>query len=213
MIDRIDFADALVTFARFRKSSPLGKRIEASRVKDLSSESSYGWRDSERDEREALAGLEPGAALAYLGLVAKHIGEDTAVKLACDINRINRIDGVEIILETSDYDPFQTTAHIHDELASEWCDAHGSLDGGTWEECDGPEFCYDIINWYPGQIDALQKEGYDFNFSQYVEPDDEQIAVGNHLANCDECDYDYSKGEEHARKISEEPLFYREVTP
>lgn len=197
-MDRVAFADAIVTFASYRKHA-LIDRLRKGNVHKLTNESCYR-RSLERyatTERDALRNLEPDSALLYLAIVAKHCGESEAIKLANDLRRIASIDGVTIQLETSDYDPSQTTAHIHDELATEWCDYHGALDGGTWEECDGPEFCYDILQWYPGQIQALQKEGYHFDFSQYSEPSEEEIEILKHAATCIDCDCDYSKSEEH----------------
>jgi len=216
MIDRYDFADAIMTFACYRDHTLIDRL--ASKASKVSALSNMGWphkqsrrrrgsNSYETTERQAVQSLEPGAALAYLALVAKNAGESEAIKLANEIHRINRADGVTIQLETSDDDPTQFTAHIADELADEWCEAHGALDGGTWECADGPDFCYDILYWRPRLIEELQKEGFDFDFSQFSEPDERDIAVAMHASECSECEYDWHKANDHLVEIEAEPLF------
>lgn len=106
-------------------------------------------------------------------------------------------DLYEIRLDNQGDDPTQITADVQGPYADEWCDATGSLDGGTWECADGPTFCYDILSWRPGLIDELVAEGYDLNLDCYGEPDDEEIAIATHAWECEDCEGDYSKAEEH----------------
>ncbi len=191
--DRLAIVDAYAAYAQGNKV--MRDRMHNTPAAHLSNLSTYSYKYS---VWETISSLDDATREHYFELVGKLEGYSKADELRHNWERIGRKDGVTIFLETSDEDPFRTTAHIHDRIASAWCDAHGSLDGGTWEECDGPEFCYDILNWHPGQIEALQAEGYNFNFSQYSEPDERDIEIMNHAAECESCQYDYSQAKEHA---------------
>lgn len=195
MIPRGVFADAIVTYAAHR-SPALKERLSVpnrSRVRAMAGPSLYTC-DS---EWEALRYLDDDAREVYFWIVAKRDGIKEATELRENYDRIGRPDGVTIVLETSDDDPFRITAHVQDPIADAWADAHGSLDGGTWECCDGPDFVYDILYWRPGLIEELQKEGYSFDCSQLYEPGEEETAIMQHACDCDACQGDYREAEKH----------------
>jgi hypothetical protein len=196
-IPREPFADAIVAYASHR-SVDLKKRLHGSRVSHLSQSTLY----SNRTEWEALRYLSDDAREVYFAIVAQREGSKEAEELRANYERIDRKDGVTIVLETSDDDPFQITAHMQDPIADAWADAHGSLDGGTWECCDGPDFVYDILYWRPGLIEELQAEGYNFDCSQLYEPGEEETAIARHSGECDECQGDYRQAEEHVSKLA-----------
>lgn len=200
-MDRQDFADAIVTFATYRDHA-LIERLRAGNVADISNESLYpktrvGRRRYATTERQAVENLEGGAAALYILIVAKRCGEDEALKLANEIVRINDPAGVTIYLQNSDDDPTMINVHIQDEIASEWVDAHGSLEGSTWEQADGPEFQYDSFYWRPGIIEELHKKGFDLDMSEYGEPDERDVKIAEHSGECGECEYDWHEAEKH----------------
>lgn len=196
------FADAIVAYAAQRSPDlkarlhPAGSR--GTRVLHLAETSLYGYKS----EWEELRYLSDDAREVYFSLVAQREGAKEAEELRANYERIDRPDGVTIVLETSDYDPFQITAHIQDPIADAWADAHGSLDGGTWECCDGPDFVYDILYWRPGLIEELQAEGFDLDCSQLYEPGEEETAIATHAGECDACQGDYRQAEEHVSKLA-----------
>ncbi len=202
--DRLAIVDAYVTFANAYKDKALTDRLHGSRACKASNASLYSYRES---VWEAIDSLDEEYRPDFYALVAKRKGAAVATQLEADYARIQDPAGVVIHLETSDDDPTRCTAHIHDVIADAWCNAHGSLDGGTWECCDGPEFCYDILNWHPGQIEALQAQGYRFDFSAYSEPNEHDIAVMSHASECEDCQWDYRKGEKHLADTEARPLF------
>ena len=178
------FADAIVAFAA-QRSDALKARLHGS-----------------RSEWEELRYLSDDAREVYFAIVAQRDGAKEAAELRANYDRIDRPDGVTIVLETSDDDPFQITAHVQDPIADAWADAHGSLDGGTWECCDGPTFVYDILYWHPGLIEELTREGYDLDCSQLYEPGEEETAIARHSGDCDTCQGDYRQAEEHVSRLA-----------
>lgn len=75
-------------------------------------------------------------------------------------------DAVTVVVENSEDDPFTLNLHVQDQLASKWADDHGSLDGGTWESVDGPDFIHDHAGCRPGIFDEWKKEGFKLDLSQ-----------------------------------------------
>jgi len=106
-------------------------------------------------------------------------------------------------LSNSADDPTQIFAIVEGTYADQWADYHGSLDGGTWECADGPTFVYDILSWRPGLFDELEGEGYSFDYSEFSGPDDNDLAIARHAAECDACSYDWQKAEKHLRESAE----------
>jgi hypothetical protein len=153
---------------------------------------------------DVLDALTPEAFAGYFQLVKRHLGESEAIRLSDEWARINDPAGVEIIVQNSDVDPTRINFHVSDPIANEWAEKHGSLDGGTWECADGPEFIYDSTYWHPGIFDELRKEGYVFDFSEYGEPDEHDLEVARHASECTECQYDWHAGEEHLKAGIEE---------
>ena len=89
-------------------------------------------------------------------------------------------------------------ARKQDPIADAWADAHGSLDGGTWECCDGPDFVYDILYWRPGLIEELQAERLRSQLLPALyEPGEEETAIATHAGECDACQGDYREAEKH----------------
>jgi hypothetical protein len=103
------------------------------------------------------------------------------------------------ISPTSD-DPTQFFATVTGPYADQWADFHGSLDGGTWERVDGPTHVYDILLWRPGLFDELMADGYIFDLSEYSEPDENDLAIAQHAADCEACSYDWHKAEKDIRR-------------
>ncbi len=110
-----------------------------------------------------------------------------------------------IRLSNSGDDPTHIIAVVEGEYADQWADHHGSLDGGTWERADGPTFVYDILYWRPGLFETLEDEGYRFDYSEFGEPDEHDLAVAKHASECDECSYDWHKAETHMRAKGAKP--------
>jgi len=127
-----------------------------------------------------------------------------AVGLADCYARAHAADGVTIVVTNSDDDPTRVDFTIQDRIANAWADRHGSLDGGTWEACDGEDFVYDSTYWHDDLFAELRKEGFRFDFSQYGEPDEHDLDVMRHACDCDECQGDYHAGEEHLSKLENE---------
>lgn len=164
----------------------------------------YSSRRGFIERADVLDALEPEAFAGYFQLVKRHLGESEAIRLSDEWARINATDGVEIIVQNSDDDPTRVDFHVQDPIANEWAEKHGSLDGGTWECADGPDFIYDSTYWHPGLFEELRKEGYVFDFSEYGEPDEHDLEVARHASECEECQYDWHAGEEHLKAGIEE---------
>lgn len=195
MFNRVAIVDAYIAYARTHEDKQLLERLRKGNAANISDLSLHFYRDTVWD---VIRELDETSRDAYWALLARLDQEST---IRADFARIDRVDGVTIHLETSDDDPFRITAHIHDPIASAWCDAHGALAGGTWEESDGPEFCYDILTWHPNLISELLAEGYDLDLSLCSDPDEEERAVMMHAWECDACQYDYSQAVDHLEQI------------
>lgn len=102
-------------------------------------------------------------------------------------------------VDSSDDDPFSINLYVQGPYAEEWADSVGAVGGSSWESCDGPTFVHDHDIWYPGIIEEWEAEGWDLDLSDYSEPDDNEIAVGRHMSDCEDCrDHrDFEKGKEH----------------
>jgi hypothetical protein len=204
---REDIADAHVIYYRHRGSE---ETRPSKAITDLSQFSAYqpmkhGRREMKnREEYADLTTLQETSleALAcYCALVAKRDGANEAAEMLDRWTRINAKDSVTIVVANSDDDPTQINIHVQDEIADAWADAHGSLDGGTWECADGSDFVYDMLYWRPGLFTELLAEGFKFDFSGFGEPDERDLAVAAHASECDECEYDWHKADEHYDQI------------
>ena len=120
-----------------------------------------------------------------------------AVGLADAYARAHDPAGVTVHVENSDDDPTRVEFHAQDRVANAWAERHGALDGGTWETSDGEDFVYDSTYWHAGLFDDLRKKGFNFDFSSYGEPDERDLAIAKHASECDVCEYDFRKAEEH----------------
>ena len=122
---------------------------------------------------------------AYFGLVDKRLGRAFANSALEDFAKVGWPWGVTVYVQGSDDDPFRVNFHVSDPIASDWADANGSLDGGTWETVDGPDFVYDTGQWSPDLWDRLRKEGFDLDFSEWSDPDEDDLAAARHARNCE----------------------------
>ena len=152
---------------------------------------------------ETLDALDDDAARAvYMCIVAKHEGAAIAADYWKNYCRIHDPRGVTIRVSSSDDDPFAITFIVQDDIANAWAEAHGSIAGGTWECPDeDPSFVYDCAFWYPGIWEKLAE--YDLDFSEWSDPDEDEIAIAQHARECPVCDGDYRTAEEHVAA----PLF------
>jgi hypothetical protein len=125
------------------------------------------------------------------------VHDDSAITRADRYARVHDPAGVTIVVESSDDDPTLVTFHIADPIANAWADRHGSLDGGTWETSDGEDFVYDTTYWHEGLFEEIKKEGFDLDFSSYGEPDERDLAIVAHAADCEACQGDFSNAEKH----------------
>jgi hypothetical protein len=179
----------------------LAKRLAKPELRDICDvRTPFHFHGHYPDRGDVLDNLESEALAGYFELVCRYLGKEAAETAIDEWRRINSVDGVEIVVVSSDDDPTRVDFHIQDPLAHEWAERHGSLDGGTWESCDGPEFVYDSTYWHPKLFEELQAEGFDFDFSQYSEPDEHDLEVSEHAGNCDECEYDWHKADEHLKE-------------
>lgn len=128
---------------------------------------------------------------------AAEVNAGGAICLADAYARIHDPAGVEINLSNSDDDPTRIDATIHDPIAEAWVDVHGSQQGSTWEGTGDPGFVYDSWTWHPKLIEELQAEGLNLDQSDYSEPDERDIAIAEHAANCDICQCDWRRAAEH----------------
>lgn len=123
-----------------------------------------------------------------------------------DVERIRRVyakDGVTVHVENSDDDPTTVMYHVQDDLAEEWADNDQYIDGNSWESADGPDFVYAMGTWHPKLFDELKAEGYDLDFSSYSEPDERDVDIARHAAECPHCEYDWHKAENHYKWLED----------
>ena len=106
-----------------------------------------------------------------------------------------------IKLSNLDDDPTQILAAVQGEFAKQWSEFHGALAGGTWECADGPTFLYDILSFEPGLVDKIEAEGFDLDLSEYSDPDERDITIAAHAAECESCAYDWHRAEKHLGSI------------
>lgn len=106
-----------------------------------------------------------------------------------------------IRLSNSDDDPTQIIAEVSAPFASQWADDVGSLAGGTWETADGDELVYEVLHWEPDLFEDLEKEGYRFDYSEYDEPDEDDLFVAKHASECTACSGDWHRGQRHCEKL------------
>ncbi len=218
MFNRLDIVDAYAAFARHEEIEPckahedckatrclgeacarqgsISARFDNKALSNLTTVSVY--RCSKEEVWDTLNSLEESVLPHYWALVAKVQGPDHASEMQEQRARIAQANGVRVYVSSSEDDPFQVMFHIADPIANAWCDAHGSLDGGTWEH-DGSDFCYDIGMWTPELFTRLEKEGFDLAFSDWNDPDDRDHAIMEHWQTCPECEgTDFRQAEEHS---------------
>lgn len=188
--DRQAMADAFVTFAMQNDSGE--EQIHArltSKCKRTRKLSTIGLtRHSHNSQWEAIDALDEVAREHYFALLRMLVGAEEGQKIVANYERIQKIDGVTIKLSNREDDPFVITFEIHDEIADAWANAHGSVCGGTWECADmGTSFVYDMGSWYADLFDELKEEGYKLDFSEYSEPDEQDLAIINHAMECPKC--------------------------
>jgi len=210
-MNRLDVVNAYAAFAALSDfhcstagAKEIEKRLEKPALRELVDVGRpYSYRN--RAERsDVLDQLTPEAFAGYFALVERYLGRSEAERLSDEWSRINSVDGVEIQIENSDDDPFRVNFSVNDPIANEWAEKHGSLDGGTWECCDGPDFIYDSGMWHEKLFEELKAEGYDLNFGQWSDPEPEDHETAAHIAECEDCQdhWDFSK----ARECMREPL-------
>ena len=114
--------------------------------------------------------------------------------------RIQRKDGVTVKVSNCEDDPFMVQFEVSDEIADAWADAHGSLCGGTWETADGTDFVYDSGVWYEGLFDELKAEGFNLDFSEWSDPEEEDFAIAKHWHECPQCEgTDFERAKKHMK--------------
>jgi hypothetical protein len=141
------------------------------------------------------AWCDPELAPCFFLLVEKAEGRETAAEFADILARIHDKAGVTIVVENSDDDPTCVEFSVHDPIANAWAEQHGSLDGGRWECADSHSFIHDSTYWRPGMFAELRKEGFRFDFSLYDKPDERDVKIAEHAANCAVCQGDWHKAE------------------
>jgi hypothetical protein len=209
---RLAIIDAYCTFALVNGAADAADALGAvawlariANVRDLSDVrlSSYrGRRPSMTSQIEAIDGLEESTREHYFTLCTKLLGEDKSEEIQEAYRRVHAINGVTISLDNDGDDPLRITFSMKDSIAPAWADAHGALEGGSWESDGGDEgFLYDLGEWRPGLIRELLKEGYDLDLSSFSEPGDEQIRIAQHSHECEECDHDYSEAARHVETL------------
>ena len=52
-------------------------------------------------------------------------------------------------------------------------------------------------------IEELQKEGFRFDFSNFIEPDERDLEIARHASECGECEYDWRAASEHLEAIED----------
>lgn len=194
--DRQAVADALITFASHNDTKGMRERIltKCNRTRDLSS---IGLHPNHETQWEAIDSLDEAAREHYFELLRRELGEE-GQEIVDNYLRIQDVAGVEIKVSSRDHDPFEVHFEISDVIADAWADAHGSLCGGTWETAGGTDFVYDIGMWHPGLWDELKKEGYNLDFSEWSDPDEDDLAIANHLGECPECEgKDFAAAKKH----------------
>lgn len=154
---------------------------------------------------EVLRNLEPGAVEVYFALVDRFQGREKANEAILSYARVGWPWSVTVYVENSDDDPFRVNFHVHDPIASDWADANGSLDGGTWETADGTDFVYDTGMWSEDLFSSLRKEGFDLDLSSWSDPDEDDLAAARHASDCDDCrsHWEWDRIREHVAKLNE----------
>jgi hypothetical protein len=147
-----------------------------------------------------LSRLEPGALEVYFALVDRYHGRKEANEAILRHARVQWPDGVTVHVENSDSDPFRVDFHAFGDIASDWADVHGALDGGTWENDEG--MIYDSGYWHKDLFDNLRKEGFKLDLSSWNDPDEGDHAAARHASNCEECQehWDWDRIREHMKE-------------
>lgn len=174
-LDSLEAEDVFAFFCLLAKRDGIVHDAADGKLARIPAEEPHKWAYL-RYEREVEAGGAIGLADAYA--------------------RVHDPAGVTIHVENSDDDPTRVEFHVQDPIANAWADRHGALDGGTWETADGEDFVYDGTYWREDLFDELRKEGFDFDFSSYGEPDERDLAIAAHAADCDVCQGDWHRAEE-----------------
>jgi hypothetical protein len=200
--NREDVVDAIFVYASQHPSSDLRARAEkADRARKLSSHGLYSHGSS---VWEAIDSLEETARPHYFALVEKLEGKPAADELRSNYDRIQKVNGVEIKVTNDGDDPFSVMFEIHDVIADAWADAHGSLCGGTWECPDkDTSFVYDMGSWHATLFDELMAEGYDLDFSEWSDPEEEDHAIVKHWMECPKCKgTDFGQSKKHVEELA-----------
>jgi hypothetical protein len=202
----IAIVDAYMAFAVLHDDEAIMARIEKGRCDTF--DASAHRHGSHWDYLER---LEDDSRDAYFSLVSKRLGAESGGEERDNWKRIHDVAGVTIHVENSGDDPTMVCFHIQDPIADAWADAHGSLDGGTWES-DGSDFAYDLTYWHPDLFAGLKKEGFDLDFSSYSEPDEHDLDVAKHASRCEQCQgngnwEDYEKHFEATKPGAQASLF------
>jgi len=202
-MDRSDIVNAFAAYAMIHDDETMlyrtGRSQDLRRLRDVS---------TVKDQRpyEILSCLEPGALMGYFGLVDKFKGREAANEAFWEYARVGWPWGVTVQVLNRDDNPFDVEFIVSDPIAEDWADAHGSLDGGTWEGTGDPGFVYDTGYWHDKLFEKLQAEGYDLDFSQWSDPEPEDHATAAHIAECEDCQNtgDFDQAREHMNE--EHPL-------
>ncbi len=144
---------------------------------------------------ERFEGLSENAQAIFSALVLTHQGEDAAEQVRREYQP--EIGDATVKLVTSEEDPTRISVDVFYEFAEQWADAVGSTEGSTWESTGDRGFVYDIWQWRPGIIADLVKEGFKLDLSEYSEPSEDEIATAIHAHECEACQYEYRKAEQH----------------
>jgi hypothetical protein len=125
-----------------------------------------------------------------------------AAELAVDEHNETMVDPALYVVHVTNTgnDPFTVVFTVEGEHADDWADMQGALDGGTWETCDDAGHAvYDHGQWSPTLFDDLRKQGYRLDLSCWDDPTEHDMAVGEHMAACDDCREhgDWQRAERH----------------
>jgi hypothetical protein len=198
-MNRQDIVDAYAAYAMIHRDGPIAvERISGKpELRDLCMVSLWGHRSP----HEYLRSLEDSALQAYFGLVDKLQGREAANAALLLYARVGWPDGLTVHVTNSDDDPFRVNFHAYSEIASDWADAQGALDGGTWEGED--EFIHDSGMWDSKLFDRLRAEGYRLDLSEWSDPEPEDHETAKHISECYACQdhWDFSKAREHMQDV------------
>jgi hypothetical protein len=199
--------DSYVTFAYVNAGKdPLvacAWKARVERVRDLAD-----IRPAHMTQFEAIEALDDDTREHYFALLEKRLPEQ-AEKIRHSWERKDKTDGVTVYVSCREDDPTEIEFTVHDEIVELWADRDGSIDGSSWEAAD-EGIVYASTYWRKGIFEELEKEGYSFEYSNYAEPDDADLAASEHLHEFGRdyvsggCCRDHSEALEHVETLAKE---------